>query len=184
MANFYLVCGISGGGKTTLSRRILKENKALKFFDVDDYYVIEKSYLLKYEATPKAEENYGLIFTSLSEDVFTIDQSGYFVGKRLENDINEGILQITSEKYPEFKKTYKLTFKKIYPDDFKTKIYGGYENDDYYRAFLNVPIFVKPEIISSDTVTELSVSIDYDNNYFDYQEVSKNYYNHIIFFPE
>ena len=171
---------------TTVSSKISKkisqdvnDNKVhLKdvIVDVADYYVIEKSYLLKYEATPKAEENYGLIFTSLSEDVFTIDQSGYFVGKRLENDINEGILQITSEKYPEFKKTYKLTFKKIYPDDFKTKIYGGYENDDYYRAFLNVPIFVKPEIISSDTVTELSVSIDYDNNYFDYQEVSKNYY--------
>lgn len=38
MANFYLVCGISGGGKTTLSKRIIKKNPTLKFYDIDDYY--------------------------------------------------------------------------------------------------------------------------------------------------
>ncbi len=38
MADFYLVCGISGGGKTVLSQRILKLNKNLTFFDVDKYY--------------------------------------------------------------------------------------------------------------------------------------------------
>ena len=38
MADFYLVCGISGGGKTTLSQKILKLNKNLTFFDVDKYY--------------------------------------------------------------------------------------------------------------------------------------------------
>lgn len=38
MANFYLVCGISGGGKTTLSNRITKENPNLKIYDVDKYY--------------------------------------------------------------------------------------------------------------------------------------------------
>ena len=38
MANFYLVCGISGGGKTILSQKILKLNKDITFFDVDKYY--------------------------------------------------------------------------------------------------------------------------------------------------
>jgi predicted kinase len=38
MANFYLVCGISGGGKTTLSKKILQKNPTLKVFDVDKYY--------------------------------------------------------------------------------------------------------------------------------------------------
>ncbi len=38
MADFYLVCGISGGGKTTLSNRIIKNNTHLKIFDVDSYY--------------------------------------------------------------------------------------------------------------------------------------------------
>ena len=38
MSNFYLVCGISGGGKTVLSQRILKKNPSLKFYDVDEYY--------------------------------------------------------------------------------------------------------------------------------------------------
>ncbi len=38
MANFYLVCGISGGGKTTLSHRIREKNHGLTIFDVDKYY--------------------------------------------------------------------------------------------------------------------------------------------------
>ena len=37
MANFFLVCGISGGGKTTLSHRIIKNNR-LRIYDVDKYY--------------------------------------------------------------------------------------------------------------------------------------------------
>ena len=38
MANFYLVCGISGGGKTMLSKRIIEKNKKIKIYDVDEYY--------------------------------------------------------------------------------------------------------------------------------------------------
>ena len=38
MANFYLVCGISGGGKTVLTERIVSKNSKLKIFDVDKYY--------------------------------------------------------------------------------------------------------------------------------------------------
>lgn len=38
MANFYLVCGISGGGKTVLTERIVKKNPQLVIYDVDKYY--------------------------------------------------------------------------------------------------------------------------------------------------
>jgi len=39
MANFYLVCGISGGGKTTLSQRIKELNPQIEvFMDTDEYY--------------------------------------------------------------------------------------------------------------------------------------------------
>ncbi len=38
MANFYLVCGISGGGKTVLTERIVKKNPHLVIYDVDKYY--------------------------------------------------------------------------------------------------------------------------------------------------
>lgn len=38
--NFYLVCGISGGGKTVLTERIVKKNPQLKIYDVDKYYEI------------------------------------------------------------------------------------------------------------------------------------------------
>ena len=38
MANFYLICGISGGGKTVLSHKIHELNPNLKIYDVDEYY--------------------------------------------------------------------------------------------------------------------------------------------------
>ena len=38
MADFYLVCGISGGGKTTLSNRIRAMNEGIHMLDVDEYY--------------------------------------------------------------------------------------------------------------------------------------------------
>ncbi len=38
MANFYLICGISGGGKTVLSHKINELNPNIKIYDVDEYY--------------------------------------------------------------------------------------------------------------------------------------------------
>ena len=38
MSNFYLVCGVSGGGKTILSRKIIENNSNIKIYDVDEYY--------------------------------------------------------------------------------------------------------------------------------------------------
>ncbi len=39
MLNFYLVCGISGGGKTVLSKRIADKNPSIDVrLDVDEYY--------------------------------------------------------------------------------------------------------------------------------------------------
>ena len=39
MADFYLVCGISGGGKTILSKRIIEDNPSIDIMlDVDKYY--------------------------------------------------------------------------------------------------------------------------------------------------
>lgn len=38
MPNFYLICGVSGGGKTTLSKHLALYNPSLHIFDVDKYY--------------------------------------------------------------------------------------------------------------------------------------------------
>lgn len=38
MAHFYLVCGISGGGKTVLGERIVKKNPNIIYMDTDEYY--------------------------------------------------------------------------------------------------------------------------------------------------
>lgn len=38
MFNFYLVCGLIGSGKSTLSERIVANNPNIKLYDVDIYY--------------------------------------------------------------------------------------------------------------------------------------------------
>jgi len=38
MGNFYLICGISGGGKTYLSKIISEKNPDIIIYDSDDYY--------------------------------------------------------------------------------------------------------------------------------------------------
>lgn len=38
MSDFYLVCGISGGGKTILSQRIVDKNPGIIMLDTDRYY--------------------------------------------------------------------------------------------------------------------------------------------------
>lgn len=38
MFNFYLVCGLIGSGKSTLSERIVANNPNIKLYDVDMYY--------------------------------------------------------------------------------------------------------------------------------------------------
>lgn len=40
MSNFYLVCGISGGGKTHLTKHLYEINPKLKVYDVDNYYAL------------------------------------------------------------------------------------------------------------------------------------------------
>ena len=38
MGKFYLICGISGGGKSILADRIMEKNPGLIEFDPDNYY--------------------------------------------------------------------------------------------------------------------------------------------------
>ena len=38
MAKFFLICGISGGGKTILANKVMANNPHLKLFNPDEYY--------------------------------------------------------------------------------------------------------------------------------------------------
>lgn len=62
MSNFYLVCGISGGGKTTLSNKIKKLNPYLKVFDVDEYYA-------KINGDECIRDNFFDVWINLYEDI-------------------------------------------------------------------------------------------------------------------
>lgn len=62
MANFYLICGISGGGKTTLSHHIEKMNPDLIILDVDEYYA-------KINGDEKIRTNTYAVWRTLFDDI-------------------------------------------------------------------------------------------------------------------
>ena len=62
MANFYLICGISGGGKTTLSKKIIKLNPNIKMYDVDEYYA-------KVNGDERIHTNFFDVWISLYQDL-------------------------------------------------------------------------------------------------------------------
>jgi hypothetical protein len=69
MANFYLICGISGGGKTTLSKKIHKLNPSLNVFDVDEYYA-------KINGDECIRDNFFKVWINLYEDLHDSEIKG------------------------------------------------------------------------------------------------------------
>lgn len=147
-----------------------------------DYYPIETSTYLSYQTDPANDEDYGLIFTSLTPEVFSVGEKNALVtGLRKDNDTNTGILQITSTKYPEFKKEISLTFKKTYPTDFRIDVYPQVE-DEVKKAYLGVPLYVNCILDLDGVVTEKEVTFNYDEAYFKATEISKNYYKLVPYY--
>lgn len=70
MADFYLVCGISGGGKTTLSKKLLEKNNRIIFFDVDDYYA-------KINGDECNRSNFFKVWHTLYQDMHDLEIEGY-----------------------------------------------------------------------------------------------------------
>lgn len=69
MGNFYLVCGISGGGKTTLSRRIKEDNPDLIMLDVDEYYAAVNG-------NERIRANWYIVWRNLYDDIHNLELEG------------------------------------------------------------------------------------------------------------
>ena len=69
MAKFYLICGISGGGKSVLAERILAKNPGLKMFDPDDYY-------RKINGDECIHENFFPVWMSMSQEIHDYEVAG------------------------------------------------------------------------------------------------------------
>ena len=161
-----------------ISRHVNEKRVELRdvVVDVADYYPIEVANYLSYHTEPNNDEDYGLVFTSLSPEIFSVgEKNAQIMGLRTDQDTNIGVLQITSTRYPDFVKTINLIFKKTYPKDFNIQIYPSSENEAY-PAYLGVPIYVNCVLDLQGVVTEKEVVFDYDAAYFEATELSKNYY--------
>ncbi|MBO4668324.1 MAG: hypothetical protein J5666_09425, partial [Bacilli bacterium] len=161
-----------------ISRHVNEKRVELRdvVVDVADFYPIETATYLTYKTDPANDEDYGLVFTSLTPEVFTVgEKNAQIMGLRTDNDTNTGVLQITSTRYPNFKKTISLTFKKTYPADFNIQIYPQTDSE-VYPSYLGIPIYVNCVLDLQGVVTEKEVVFQYDSTYFDKTELSKNYY--------
>lgn len=88
MADFFLICGMAGGGKTTLGKQLVKWNPNLLYFDVDEYYAIingdecDRSHCFEvwialYQDLHKAEiENRDVLLTT---NALTVSQRQQFI---------------------------------------------------------------------------------------------------------
>lgn len=178
--------GISTKISKFLSNTVNENNVKLKdvIIELDDYYPIENTYTLKYSVKPLNDEDYGICFTSLDEDIFSVDGKK-IKGNRLDTDSNTGRLKITSTKYPDFEKIVEVTFKKVYPTDFDFKVYpGANKKETTYNSYLGVPMFVTLDTVSDKTITELECEFICDNQYFDVTKVRKNYYKLVAKYNE
>lgn len=69
MGNFYLVCGICGGGKTVLSNRIASKHQELVVLDVDAYYE-------KVNGDECIRKNFFEVWHMLFQDIHDLEISG------------------------------------------------------------------------------------------------------------
>lgn len=71
MGNFFLVCGVSGGGKTILTKRILEKNSdlGLIMLDVDEYYA-------KINGDERNRDNFFEVWIALWKDLHQYEIEG------------------------------------------------------------------------------------------------------------
>lgn len=160
-----------------VSTQIYEEkNKLQDIIVTETEYRIEEKCNLQFNLVPDTHDLNDLVYTSLTPEVFEIVDGDKIKGKRLENDRNIGVIQITSKSDPSFRKEVELVFVKTYPNSFEFFLCDAQHlKQTSNNVYLNTQFFLKCNLNPSASVlTEDRVSFIYDEQYF--ETVSKSGY--------
>lgn len=129
-----------------------------------DNYLVGTQYQLDIKPIPSTDENLGLEFRSLNEDIFIVSSSGKITGLSGSELNTTGVLEITSRKFPNLKKQIVLNFQKIYPDDMTIYLSHKIKSGKNNQVFVNTPFYISYHFESEvETYTERQVNIDFDH---------------------
>lgn len=129
-----------------------------------DTYLVGTQYQLEIKPIPSTDENLGLEFRSLNEEVFTVSSSGRITGLRTSELNTTGVLEITSRKFPNLKKQIVLNFQKLYPDDVTIYLSHKIKSGKNNQVFVNTPFYINYHFESqAETYTERQMDIDFEH---------------------
>lgn len=137
-------------------------------FDLEEEYIVGKSYHLEYTVIGDYDTDPGLIFTSMDVGTLSVSSLGNFVGVRKAH-VNEYIarIKVTSKYDLHFSKIIELKFVKKYPDKITLngvfKCYGG----NAKTAYLGIPVHIYFSVPNGVTYSELDFEVIYDSNYLE-----------------
>lgn len=138
------------------------------------FYQGEEVYM-GYSVTPDNYRDMGITFTSLDEEVFTVENNHKIISKRLDVDEAKAKVLITSILHPEFRKEVELTFKKVYATsvNFSTTNFSK----DNVNVFIDIPFTLTYNLSADMTVTETSeCELIYDTNFLELISQNRNTY--------
>lgn len=151
-----------------------QKNKTKDVIIEEKEYLIEDLYYLDVKIVPDTNTVNDLIYTSLTPDIFEIEDHHYVRGKRLDSDRNVGKLQITSISNPEFKKEVDLVFVKTYPTSFEFFLCDAeHLKQDSNLVYLDTNFFLSTSLKPNDyQITEKRISFNYDEKLFELVKTS------------
>lgn len=109
---------------------------------IEDTYVVGMTYQLVVQPIPYTEEDLQLTYQSLDETIFKVDEKGKITGIQTDSMQTDGILEITSLRYPHLRKQICLHFEKVYPKNIDLQLINKNVSQSQNIAYKHIPFYI------------------------------------------
>ena len=128
-------------------------------------------YSPEYTAIGDFEGNPGLVFTSLTEEHFTVSTTGVIYSDLdFEGEYLDAQVKITSKYDKDFEKIVSFRFLKRYPDSVSVVYYMKGHSYGSKTLYLGVPVYVSASVTSADPYNVSDYTVLYNEEYFERSE--------------